>query len=85
MAELDKVPGHNNATYGPVPKEDQIFVVEFLEIAPMPIIAYAHLRRQTNPYNIVLISSKRPSLLRLPPGLHAWPQCSGEEGGTVRR
>ncbi|KAH6884141.1 hypothetical protein B0T10DRAFT_608969 [Thelonectria olida] len=34
-----KVPGHSDATYGPVPKEDQIFKVEFLDIAPTPIIA----------------------------------------------
>ncbi|KAH9907575.1 hypothetical protein F4778DRAFT_722478 [Xylariomycetidae sp. FL2044] len=27
----------NNATYGPVPKEDQLFQLEFLEIAPWPI------------------------------------------------
>ncbi|RYP65460.1 hypothetical protein DL770_008990 [Monosporascus sp. CRB-9-2] len=32
-----KVPGHNNVTYGPVPKVDQLFQVEFLEIAPSPI------------------------------------------------
>lgn len=37
--KVDKVPGHNNATYGPVPKEDQIFDVEFLEIAPTPIVS----------------------------------------------
>ncbi|RYP65608.1 hypothetical protein DL771_008216 [Monosporascus sp. 5C6A] len=40
MAEPEgafKVPGHNNATYGPVPKVDQLFQVEFLEIAPSPI------------------------------------------------
>lgn len=36
----DKVPGHSDATYGPVPKKDQIFKVEFLDIAPTPIIAY---------------------------------------------
>lgn len=42
MAQPDKVFGHNNATYGPVPKEDQLFSVEFLEIAPTPIQAYTH-------------------------------------------
>jgi len=41
MGEQDKVPGHNDAIYSPVPKEDQLFDVEFLEIAPTPIIAYA--------------------------------------------
>lgn len=43
MAELDgtvKVPGHNNATYGPMPKGDQLLLVEFLEIAPSPIPVY---------------------------------------------
>lgn len=32
-----KVPGHNNATYGPVPKASQLFEIEFFEIAPSPI------------------------------------------------
>lgn len=41
MGEQDKVRGHSDAVYGPVPKEDQLFDIEFLEIAPMPIIAYA--------------------------------------------
>ena len=40
MAEQDKVRGHSDAIYGPVPKEDQLLDVEFLEIAPTPIIAY---------------------------------------------
>ncbi|KAM7199198.1 hypothetical protein V8F33_004673 [Rhypophila sp. PSN 637] len=31
------VPGHNDAFYGPVPKKDQIFMIDFLEIAPSPI------------------------------------------------
>ncbi|KAI0190357.1 hypothetical protein EV127DRAFT_365058 [Xylaria flabelliformis] len=35
--EKSSVPGHNNVTYGPVPKEDQLFQVELLEIAPSPI------------------------------------------------
>lgn len=39
MAQQDKIPGHNNAVYDIVPKEDQIFSVEFLEIVPTPIIA----------------------------------------------
>jgi hypothetical protein len=43
MAEQDKVRGHNDAVYGPVPKADQLLDVEFLEIAPTPIIAYAPL------------------------------------------
>jgi hypothetical protein len=32
-----KVPGHNNATYGPVPKASQLFEIEFFEIAPSTI------------------------------------------------
>ncbi|KAH8651075.1 hypothetical protein BX600DRAFT_516672 [Xylariales sp. PMI_506] len=32
-----KVPGHNNATYWLVPKEDQLFETELLEIAPSVI------------------------------------------------
>ncbi|KAL9106464.1 MAG: hypothetical protein Q9227_008495 [Pyrenula ochraceoflavens] len=32
-----KVPGHNNATYGPVPKAEQLFEIELLEIAPSTI------------------------------------------------
>jgi hypothetical protein len=35
----EKVPGHSDATYGPVPKANQIFEVEFVDIAPTPIIA----------------------------------------------
>lgn len=35
----NKVEGHSDATYGPVPKEDQVFNVEFLEISPTPILA----------------------------------------------
>jgi hypothetical protein len=37
-----KVPGNNNATYGPVPKADQLLDIEFLDIAPSPIPVYAH-------------------------------------------
>ncbi|OJJ97230.1 hypothetical protein ASPACDRAFT_124110 [Aspergillus aculeatus ATCC 16872] len=40
MAQLDnQVPGHNDATYDTVPENEQIFKIEFLEIAPTPIIA----------------------------------------------
>lgn len=39
MVKQDKVPGHNDAIYDAVPKEDQILDIEFLEIAPTPIIA----------------------------------------------
>lgn len=35
----NRVPGHNDAIYDTVPKDDQIFKIEFLEIAPTPIIA----------------------------------------------
>jgi hypothetical protein len=37
-----KVPGNNNATYGPVPKAEQLLKIEFLDIAPSPIPVYAH-------------------------------------------
>jgi len=33
----EKVPGHNNATYCRVPRGEQLFEVEFLEIAPDPV------------------------------------------------
>jgi hypothetical protein len=39
MVKQDKVRGHNDAIYDTVPKEDQILHIEFLEIAPTPIIA----------------------------------------------
>ncbi|KAE8130663.1 hypothetical protein BDV38DRAFT_291788 [Aspergillus pseudotamarii] len=40
MAQQDNmVPGHNDAIYDTVPKDNQIFKIEFLEIAPTPIIA----------------------------------------------
>jgi hypothetical protein len=40
MAQHDnKVPGHSDAIYDVVPKEDQVLKIEFLEIAPTPIIA----------------------------------------------
>ncbi|OOQ86006.1 hypothetical protein PEBR_23491 [Penicillium brasilianum] len=39
MVNQDKVPGHHDAIYDTVPKKDQIFSNEFLEIAPMPILA----------------------------------------------
>lgn len=42
----DKVPGHSDATYSVVPKEKQILKVEFLDIAPTPILAYALLSVQ---------------------------------------
>ncbi|KAL2066960.1 hypothetical protein VTL71DRAFT_1384 [Oculimacula yallundae] len=35
--EVMHVMGHNNATYGPVPKDKQLFVVEFLGTAPTPM------------------------------------------------
>jgi hypothetical protein len=35
-----RIPGHNNATYGPIPEKDQLFRIEFLEIAPSPIPVY---------------------------------------------
>ena len=42
-SELDNnlsVPGHNNATYGPVPRSEQLFNIQFLEIAPTPWEVY---------------------------------------------
>ncbi|KAI1379820.1 hypothetical protein F4677DRAFT_442019 [Hypoxylon crocopeplum] len=33
----EKVPGNNNATFCAIPKEQQLFQVEFLDIAPSPI------------------------------------------------
>nr|POF17826.1 hypothetical protein CFP56_13238 [Quercus suber] len=33
-----RVPGSNNATYGPIPKTNQIFGIETLEIAPTPFV-----------------------------------------------
>lgn len=39
MVKQDKVPGHNDAIYDTVPKEDQILDIEFLEIGPTLIIA----------------------------------------------
>ncbi|RAH68025.1 uncharacterized protein BO66DRAFT_421893 [Aspergillus aculeatinus CBS 121060] len=35
----ERVPGDNDAIYDAVPKNDQIFEIEFLEIAPTPITA----------------------------------------------
>lgn len=32
-----KVPGNNNATYGPVSKASQLFEIYFFEIAPSPV------------------------------------------------
>jgi hypothetical protein len=31
-----RVYGNNNATYGPVPRQEQLFQIEYLEIAPSP-------------------------------------------------
>lgn len=41
MATLEdpqKVPGNNHVTYGPVPREDQLFDVEFFDVAPTPLV-----------------------------------------------
>lgn len=35
-----RVFGTNNATYGPIPLADQVFEVEFLEMAPSPLPVY---------------------------------------------
>ncbi|CEO58408.1 hypothetical protein PMG11_03137 [Penicillium brasilianum] len=39
MVQQTKVPGHNNAVHDIVPKEDQLYSIESLEIAPTPILA----------------------------------------------
>lgn len=39
MVQQTKVPGHNDAVYDIVPKEDQLYSIESLEIAPTPILA----------------------------------------------
>jgi hypothetical protein len=48
-----RIPGTNNATYGPVPGAEQLFDIEFLELAPFPFKAYARLHiystGKTNP------------------------------------
>ncbi|KAL9618330.1 MAG: hypothetical protein Q9160_006912 [Pyrenula sp. 1 TL-2023] len=56
MAELEsalKVPGNNNATYGPVPKAEQLFDIELFEIAPLTIpvdqIVFQLLRGEISP------------------------------------
>lgn len=36
----EDVPGSNDAKYGPVPREEQTFDIEFLEIAPTPMPMY---------------------------------------------
>ncbi len=36
-----QVPGTNNATFGPVPRSEQLFEIEFLSIAPSPWELYA--------------------------------------------
>jgi hypothetical protein len=41
-ARAVKVPGNNNATYGPVSQAEQLLDIEFLDIAPSPIPVYAH-------------------------------------------
>nr|OQO31337.1 hypothetical protein B0A51_02111 [Rachicladosporium sp. CCFEE 5018] len=36
---LHWVPGRNNATYGKTPAKDQLFTIEFLDVAPFPIVS----------------------------------------------
>ncbi|KAK6439374.1 hypothetical protein LTR95_004421 [Oleoguttula sp. CCFEE 5521] len=36
---LQWVPGRNNATYRKVPAKDQLFTIEFLDVAPFPIVS----------------------------------------------
>lgn len=59
--DMLKVPGNNNATYGPVPKVDQLFQIEFLDIAPSPIPVYGR--------NIIFLFPNpidRPTNLNIP-------------------
>jgi hypothetical protein len=39
MVQQTKVSGHNDAVYDIVPKEDQLYSIESLEIAPTPSLA----------------------------------------------
>ncbi|KAK3325222.1 hypothetical protein B0H66DRAFT_114538 [Apodospora peruviana] len=50
------VPGHNDAFYGPIPKAQQIFDIEFLEIAPSPILV--------NKYFFILLRGEIPPSTR---------------------
>jgi hypothetical protein len=43
ITPTNRVPGSNNATYGSVPIGEQIFDIEYLEIAPWPIPTYEYL------------------------------------------
>lgn len=71
--QADRPYGTNNATYGPVPKAEQLFDIEFLEIAPSPFLVYEE--PPPPPANIIsgkvthllTILQKRPSPLRLAP------------------
>jgi hypothetical protein len=40
QSEAIKVPGHNTAVYDLVPKEEQVYRIRNLEIAPTPIETY---------------------------------------------
>ncbi len=33
-----EVPGNSDVKYGPVPREDQLFSVEFFDVAPTPLV-----------------------------------------------
>lgn len=41
------VPGHNNATYGPIPKAEQVFQIEQFEVSPLPVPVFDHLSQLT--------------------------------------
>lgn len=64
---VEKVPGHNNATYGPTPKSSQIMDIEFLEIAPLPVVAYVLSRSLSSLFPFAL-----PSPLPFPPNLNPY-------------
>ncbi|KAM4066416.1 hypothetical protein HRG_000520 [Hirsutella rhossiliensis] len=80
MAEPVKVPGHNNATYGPVPKKDQLLHVEFVEMAPSPVpvdqIFFLYLRGVMPPSDKDLGTAKLSITLSvvLPDGQHEDPK-----------
>ncbi|CAH0047713.1 unnamed protein product [Clonostachys solani] len=49
----DRVSCHNNVTFGPVPKAEQIYVTDDFDIAPFPVITDRHL--------FFLLSGRLPS------------------------
>ncbi|KAK3389651.1 hypothetical protein B0H63DRAFT_102762 [Podospora didyma] len=56
LSSKQRIPGHNDAFYGPVPKDEQIFRIELLEIAPSPILV--------NKYFFILLRGEIPRSTR---------------------